>query len=47
MGVLHNLKLWLTPPRMTDPVWRSECDSHSQYRFEFRNPRRLRNWQAV
>jgi hypothetical protein len=27
-------------------AWRSECDSNSRYRFEFRNPRRLRNLQA-
>jgi hypothetical protein len=27
--------------------WRRECDSNSHYRFEFRNPRRLRNLQAV
>jgi hypothetical protein len=27
--------------------WRRECDSNSHYRFEFRNPRRLPNLQAV
>jgi hypothetical protein len=27
--------------------WRSECESNSHYRFESRNPRRLRNLQAV
>ncbi len=27
--------------------WRRECDSNSHYRFEFRNPRRLRNLQAM
>ena len=27
-------------------AWRRECDSNSHYRFEFRNPRRLRNLQA-
>jgi hypothetical protein len=27
--------------------WRRECDSNSHYRFESRNPRRLRNLEAV
>jgi hypothetical protein len=27
--------------------WRRKCDSNSHYRFESRNPRRLRNLQAV
>src|ERR1700722_2140267 len=27
--------------------WRRECDSNSHYRCEFRNPRRLRNLQAM
>jgi hypothetical protein len=27
--------------------WRRKCDSNSHYRFEFRNPRRLRNLEAV
>ena len=27
--------------------WRRKCDSNSHYRFEFCNPRRLRNLQAV
>ena|ERR1700693_1754207 len=27
--------------------WRRHCDSNSHYRFESRNPRRLRNLQAV
>ena len=28
-------------------AWRRKCDSNSHYRFESRNPRRLRNLQAV
>jgi hypothetical protein len=28
-------------------AWRRKCDSNSDYRFEFRNPRRLRNLQAT
>src|ERR1700693_4298883 len=27
--------------------WRRKCDSNSHYRFESRNPRRLRNLQAL
>jgi len=27
--------------------WRRECDANSHYRFEFRNPRRLPNLEAV
>jgi hypothetical protein len=28
-------------------AWRRKCDSNSHYHFEFRNPRRLRDLQAV
>ena len=28
-------------------AWRRKCDSNSHYRFESRNPRRLRNLQAM
>src|SRR3984885_6284155 len=28
-------------------AWRRKCDSNSHYRFEYRNPRRLLNLQAV
>jgi hypothetical protein len=48
MGMIRELwGKWRRRFSAVQTAWRRECDSNSHYRFEFRNPRCLRNLQAV